>query len=85
MSFFLGGLKPGVGTNVMKLASFLAVAELLPLIVSADTATGPGATGFGEAFLFALALVTWNFGGLPLPLVCIKQLSSLSQTKTDWQ
>ncbi|KAL4359239.1 hypothetical protein AHAS_Ahas08G0057500 [Arachis hypogaea] len=50
--FMIMCLKPEVGTNVMKLASFLAVAELLPLMVSADTATAPG-----EAFPFALALV----------------------------
>ncbi|RYR76088.1 hypothetical protein Ahy_A01g000684 [Arachis hypogaea] len=66
LSVFLGGLKPGVGTKVIKLASFLVVAELVPLIVSVDIATGGATVGLGEDCTLAFPLMTFNLGGLAM-------------------
>ena len=58
-SFFLGRLNPGVGTKVIKLASFLVVAALDPLIVPAEIgAFAIGGAGWGEAALFPFPLQT---------------------------
>ncbi|RYQ84591.1 hypothetical protein Ahy_B10g104018 [Arachis hypogaea] len=57
-------LKPEIGTKVIKLASFLAVAELVPLMVSVEIATGTAAVGVGEDLALAFTLITCNLGGL---------------------
>ncbi|RYR70348.1 hypothetical protein Ahy_A03g016845 [Arachis hypogaea] len=60
------GLKPGVGTKIIKLASFLAVDELVSLIISTEIATGAATVGLGEDLSLAFPLMTCNLGGLAM-------------------
>ncbi|RYR19072.1 hypothetical protein Ahy_B03g063751 [Arachis hypogaea] len=63
-SFFLDRLNPGVGTKFIKLASFLVVAALDPLIVPAEIGVvAVGGAGWGEAVLFPFSFTN-------LKLVC---------------
>ncbi|QHO17085.1 uncharacterized protein DS421_10g309190 [Arachis hypogaea] len=48
----------------MKLDSFLAVTELVPLMVSAEIATSATAVGVRQDLALAFALITCNLGGL---------------------